>query len=204
MKAFKFGRCGSLVPAVLGVVLFLLTANQSPLAQQALRDAGQPDVRKSTTEKPAADCPESEPLRKNVQQLKGEVQLLKRRVADLEKDRLATTIQDQLEKEQQRGEALQLHLQGIAEKEDPLQARLDQINQQLRPESIERIMAGVGSLHPEDAREEVKKRLQTERIRIQSQLDLLRQDRIRTQSSLATTDAAILRLKQKLLEALRP
>ena len=57
-------------------------------------------------------------------------------------------------------------------------------------------MAGVGSVHPEDAREEVRKRLANEKVRIQSQLDLFRQDRVRTQASLATTDAAILRLKQ--------
>ena len=150
------------------------------------------------------NCPDVDQLRKNVQQLTSENQRLKRRVAELEKDRLATTIQEQLEKEEQRGEALQLHLFEIGEKEGPLQARLDQINQQLRPEALERTMAGVGSVHPEDARDEVRKRLSGERARLQAQLDLLRQDRGRTQASLATTDASIQRLKQKLAEALRP
>ena len=150
------------------------------------------------------NCPDVDQLRKNVQQLTSENQRLKRRVAELEKDRLATTIQEQLEKEEQRGEALQLHLFEIGEKEGPLQARLDQINQQLRPEALERTMAGVGSVHPEDAREEVRKRLTGEKARLQAQLDLLKQDRVRTQGSLVTTDAAIQRLKQKLAEALRP
>jgi hypothetical protein len=150
------------------------------------------------------DCPEAEQLRKNVQQLTAEVQRLKTRVADLEKDRLATTIQEQLEKEEQRGEALQLHLLEIAEKEAPLQSRMDQINQQLRPEALERTLAGVGSVHPEDTREEVRKRMTAEKLRLQYQLELFRQDRLRTQASLATTDAAIQRLKQKLAEALRP
>ena len=92
----------------------------------------------------------------------------------------------------------------IAEKEAPRQARMDQITQQLRPEAIERVMAGVGSVHPEEAREEVRKRLTSERVRLQSQLDLLRQDRVRSQAMLVTIDAAIQRLKQKLAEALRP
>jgi hypothetical protein len=144
-------------------------------------------------------CPEKAELRR----VTGEVQRLNRRVAELEKDRLATTIQEQLEKEQQRGEQLQLHLIEISEKEEPLQARLDQITLQLRPENIDRQLAGFGSLRPEEAREELRKRLNNERVRIQVQLDLHRQDRMRTQSSLATTDAAIQRLKQKLLEALR-
>jgi hypothetical protein len=157
----------------------------------------------ASTKDSTQNCPDADQLRKNVQQLTAEVQRLRSRVAILEKDRLATTIQEQLEKEEQRGESLQLHLLQIADKEAPLQARLDQVNQQLKPEALEQLMAGVGSVHPEDAREEVRKRLSNEKVRIQSQLDLFRQDRVRTQASLATTDAAIQRLKQKLAEALR-
>jgi len=160
-------------------------------------------------EKPAPDsastpCPDAEPLRKNISKLSAEVQRLKKRVADLEKERLATSIQEQLEKEEKRGEALQLHLLEIAQKEDPVQTRLDQINQQLKPEVIERTMAGVGSVHPEELRNEVLSRLNGERARLLAQLELLRQDRTRTRSSLATTDAAIQRFRIKLAEALRP
>jgi len=160
-------------------------------------------------EKPAPDsastpCPDAEPLRKNISKLSAEVQRLKKRVADLEKERLATSIQEQLEKEEKRGEALQLHLLEIAQKEDPVQTRLDQINQQLKPEVVERTMAGVGSVHPEELRNEVLSRLNGDRARLLAQLELLRQDRTRTRSSLATTDAAIQRLRIKLAEALRP
>ena len=148
-------------------------------------------------------CPEAETLRRNLQDLTSAMQSLRRRVAELEKDRLATRLQEQLEHEEQRGEALQLHLYEISEKEQPLLARIEQIDQLLQPESVERTMAGVGSVHPEDLRDEVKKKLMSERIRLQMQLALLRQDRARTTSSLATTDAAIQRLKMKLQEALR-
>ena len=184
------------------VLLFVLTATgqQTPPNQNSNRT----EQTKKSAEAVASDCPEAEALRKNVDRLTGEVQRLRRRVTELEKDRLATTLQEQLEKEEQRGEGLQLHLLEIAEKEAPLSARMDQINQLLRPDAIERTMAGVGSVHPEDARDEVRKRLLNEKVRIQAQLDLLRQDQRRTQASLATTDAAIQRLKQKLAEALRP
>jgi chromosome segregation ATPase len=185
---------------ILGFILLLAFCLHAVAQQPAKNSPANGDTSNANT----PTCPEAEQLRKNVQQLTGDVQRLKRRVADLEKDRLATTIQEQLEKEEQRGEALQLHLFEIAEKEAPLQSRMEQINQQLKPETLERTMAGVGSVHPEDARDEVRKRLTTEKQRLQSQLELFRQDRARTQSSLATTDAAIQRLKQKLAEALRP
>jgi hypothetical protein len=182
---------------IIGVFTFITIAQ----SQQPANDASK--LNKPAINAPATlDCPEADSLRKNVQQLKGEVQRLNTKVARLEKDRLATSLQEQLEHEQEIGERLQLHLIEISEKEAPLLARMDQIIQLLRPEAMERVLAGVGSVHPEDVRDETRKTLTSERFRIQSQLELFRQDRMRTQASLATTDAAIQRLKQKLLEAL--
>lgn len=184
----------------------LLFLSLSLFGSAALDMGQQPiaDVDKKATDSTTSPCPDNEVLRKSVQDLNVVVRGLRRRVAELEKDRLATTLQEQLEREEQRGETLQLHLYEISEKEQPLLARMEQINMQLRPEAMERTLAGVGSVHPEDVRDEVRKKLMSERVRIQMQLELLRQDRARTQASLATTDAAIARLKQKLAEALRP
>jgi hypothetical protein len=189
------------IPLYLVSLLFMVSLTVLTHAQQSQPQASS-DATKSNSPD-AETCPEADALKRNVQQLSAEVQRLKTKVAQLEKDRLATTLQEQLEREQNRAEKFQLHLIEISEKEAPLQARLDQINSQLRPEAIERTLAGVGSVHPEDVRDEVKKSLASERIRIQAQLELFRQDRYRTQASLVTTDAAIQRIKQKLLEALR-
>jgi TolA-binding protein len=170
--------------------------------QQASTDSSR-QSKQTTDDQPKQPCPEAEAVKKNFQQLSAELQRLKSKVTELEKDRLATTLQEQMEREQDRAEKFQLHLIDIAEKEAPLLARIDQINQQLKPEALERNLVGVGSLHPEELREETKKSLMSERARILPQLELFRQDRYRTQASLTTTDAAILRIKQKLLEALR-
>ena len=196
----SLGRLATACLFSFGLTL-LMAFGLNAVAQQTAKNSSSNEQAPNAN---AQDCPEAEQLRKNVQQLTAEVQRLKSRVAELEQDRLATTIQQQLEQEEQRGEGLQLHLIEIAEKEAPLQSRVDQINQQLRPEALERILAGVGSVHPEDTREEVRKRLMSEKLRLQYQLELFRQDRLRTQASLVTTDAAIQRLKQKLTEALRP
>ena len=187
---------------------FLLTI----LASATLLAMGQPPsapatnnaTTQTTTKGVSPNCPDIDQLRKNVAQLGAENQRLKKRVSDLERERLAATIQEQLEKEEQRGEGLQNHLFEISEKESPLSMRMDQINQQLSSDAIEKSLAGVGSVHPEDTREDIRRRLTNEKVRIQTQLDLLKQDQRRTQASLATTDAAIQRLKQKLLEAQRP
>ena len=190
-----------ILPATLAAVT-LAIVGQQPITSNSSNASTQTTTKKSGTT--SSNCPDIDDLRRNVAQLSGENQRLKKRVADLERERLVTPIQEQLEKEEQRGEALQHHLFEIAEKEGPLSTRMDQIAQQLSPEAIERSLVGVGSLHPEDAREDIRRRLTNEKARIQTQLDLLKQDQRRTQASLVTTDAAIQRLKQKLLEAQRP
>jgi len=187
----------------MGIVItcaIYLTAAQTYSNSLIGQDPNKSSNSPTQTSDPARSCDD---LRSTVQKLNQEVDRLRRRLTDLERDRLVNTIQDQLTKEEQRGEGLQQHLLDIAEKEAPLQSRLDQLTQQLRPERIEAMMAGVGSLRPEEAREEVRKRLTNDRTRVQTQLDLLRQDRVRTQASLVTTDSSIQRLKQKLAEALR-
>ena len=142
-------------------------------------------------------------VRNNLQRLTQEMSRLRKRLAELERDRQINTIQDMLTKEEQRGEGLQLHLIEIAEKEEPLQARMDQLTQNMKPERVESMMSGVGSVHPEEAREELRRRISNERMRVQTQLELLRQDKMRTLASLRTTDEAIQRLKIKLTEALK-
>src|SRR5262245_9017713 len=163
-----------------------------------------PDTKQPPATGSAADCPDSSRLQKEVARLNGEVQKLRKRVSDLEKDQQVTAIRDQLLKEEKRSEDLQMHLSEIAEKEADLQPKLETINQQLRPENIERELAAVGSTKPEEVREEVRRRRAAEQQRLQTQVGLLRQDKTRTQSSLSSADLMIQRLKQKLAEAMRP
>ncbi len=181
---------------------------QSWYAKGVAQETGKPETNKKAAPAPregsSPNCVEAEQLRKDIKRLTGEVQRLRKKVADLEKDHQVNSIQDQLTKEEQRAEGLQLRLVEIAEKEAGLQSRMDQVNQQLQPEHINATLAGVGSLRPEEVREEVRHRLTNEKQRIQLQLDLLHQERARTQSSLAISDAAIQRLRLELSESTKP
>jgi hypothetical protein len=199
-------RRAALVCGILTGIIVTIPNSQQAISRRVAKRPTQESRASSSAAKdqPNQNCEDANELRKNLQQVTAEVEQLRKRISVLEKDRLITFIQDQLTKEEQRGEGLQLHLLEIAEKEEPLQSRLDQINEQLGPESLDRSLSGVGSVHPERLRDEVRKRLTSEKQRTLTQLELLKQDRVRTQRSLATTDAAILRLRQKLLEALRP
>ncbi|MDX6382779.1 MAG: hypothetical protein QOK48_352 [Blastocatellia bacterium] len=68
--------------------------------------------------------------------------------------------------------------------------RLEEINEQLKPESIERELAGIGSTHPEELREHRRKLLTIERNGLQIQLDLLEEERAGIETAIAAAGTA--------------
>jgi Carboxypeptidase regulatory-like domain len=66
--------------------------------------------------------------------------------------------------------------------------RLEELDEQLKPENIEIAVAGVGSIHPEELREYRRKQLTIEREGIQTQLDLLDEKRARIKAAIAAEE----------------
>jgi peptidoglycan hydrolase CwlO-like protein len=183
---------GALLCAMLVCVAFLSAAS--------LRKSAEPRNASAPFAAGQADCDQ---LRKTVQQLTADVDQLKRKVADLGKYRQIDYLRDLLMKEEQRAEALQAQIQDVIDKDAPLQTRIDQLDEQLRPDNIDQALAGVGSMRPEEAKDALRRRLGNEKRRIQAQLDLLHQSQARLQASVATADASIQRLRLRLVEATR-
>jgi hypothetical protein len=77
---------------------------------------------------------------------------------------------------------LRLQLLEVEAKEAELQTRARQLEEDLKPQNIERYFAGVGSTRPEDLREMRRRQLGIERERIQTQLKLLATSRERLES----------------------
>lgn len=139
-------------------------------------------------------------LRRSIRRLTLEVERLAKRVSDFEKERLFDVTRVLLVGEEQRAESLQLRLRENLERQFMLQGRVDQVDSQLRPENIERLFVGVGLVRPEEARDTVRRRLSLEKQGLLAQLELVRQERNRFQSALATSDVAIQRLRLRLSE----
>jgi len=90
---------------------------------------------------------------------------------------------------QERAAQLRAQLVDVQAQQTALQTRLDQINEDIKPENIERSLAGIGSTHPEDLREARRRQLEAQRKGIQSQLDNLATTRARLEAAIATADA---------------
>jgi len=83
---------------------------------------------------------------------------------------------------------LRAQLQEVQVKEAELKARAQQLDEELKPENIEHSLAGVGSTHPEDLREQRRRQLSSERASVMRQLELLAARRGRLESALQTAE----------------
>ena len=86
-------------------------------------------------------------------------------------------------------EQLRAQLLDVQTKEEDLRARARQLDEALKPENIERSLAGVGSTKPEELRESRRRQLQIERDGIESQLKLLETSRTRLEAAIRDADA---------------
>jgi hypothetical protein len=89
----------------------------------------------------------------------------------------------------QTAEQLRAQLRDVQAEEGELQARVQQLDWDLRPENIERYFAGTGSMRPEELREQRRRQLQNEKDRVLSRLQQLGDSRTRLESAITTADA---------------
>jgi hypothetical protein len=90
---------------------------------------------------------------------------------------------------QEKAASLRAQLAEVETKQAELQTRLQSLDEKLKPENIENALAGVGSTHPEDLREQRRRQLEIERNGVRAQLDLLATSHGRLETAIAAADA---------------
>lgn len=85
--------------------------------------------------------------------------------------------------------SLRLQLLDVQAKEAELQERLQQLDEDLKPENIERSLAGIGSTRPEELRETRRRQLQIQKDSVVTQLGLVATSRAKLESAIAIADA---------------
>jgi len=89
----------------------------------------------------------------------------------------------------ERAARLRAQLAEVQAQQTDLQARRAQIDEDIKPENIERSLAGVGSTRPEELREARRRQLEIQAKGIQSQLDSLVVTRTRLESAVVSAEA---------------
>ncbi len=83
---------------------------------------------------------------------------------------------------------LRAQLNEVLAKETELKARSQQLDEDLKPENIERSLAGVGSTKPEELRELRRKQLTIEKTSVANQLEQLAARRARLEAAIQRAD----------------
>src|ERR1044072_5052593 len=90
---------------------------------------------------------------------------------------------------QANAETMRAQLLEVETKQSNLQTRLQEVDEKLKPENIEKAFAGVGSTHPEELRAQRRRELEIERNGLRAQLDLLSTSHTRLEQAIARADA---------------
>ena len=92
---------------------------------------------------------------------------------------------------QERANSLRLQLEEVQTKLLELQNRLQDLEELLKTENIERSLSGIGSTHPEALWELRQRQLTKEKLSVQKQLNLLAESRMRLETGLAQAETDV-------------
>lgn len=90
---------------------------------------------------------------------------------------------------EQRAEELRGQLRAVIDREAELQTRLQQLEEDLKPENIQRSIALIGTTRPEDLREQRRQQLEKEKTGVSEQLEQLATSRARLETSISSAEA---------------
>ena len=147
-----------------------------------------------------ADLADKDPNEKQFADLSNRIKAIegdKKEDYDQKQKRLSLNL-DILTKAEQRAETLRKQSFELMEKENSIRTRLDQIESDLRPESIDRQVAFAGSLRPEDLRAARKRSLEAERTNQQNLMAEVQRTRTAVDANVLKADQLVDRLRVKL------
>jgi chromosome segregation ATPase len=136
-------------------------------------------------------------MQQTINKLSNQVDKLNDKLTQMQLNDRTLIDMERLTRAEQRAESLRAQQLDTESKLADAQAKLDQIDYQLRPENIERA-AGYGTVHPEEAREARRRQLESEKSRILAQVKILETSRTRLETSVATADAEVDALRQRI------
>lgn len=105
---------------------------------------------------------------------------------------------DILTKSEQRADTLRNQFFQMIEKENSIKSRIDQIDTDVRPEVIDRQLATVGSLRPEELRAQRRKSLDLEKQNLLNLLTEVQKNKASIEANLTKADALVERLRVRL------
>ncbi|MGH9929185.1 MAG: hypothetical protein ACREA9_08155 [Pyrinomonadaceae bacterium] len=168
------------------------TADESASEAEQTSETARPK-KSNASPKPTSDAD----MQQTINHLSNQVDRLNDKLTEMQQNDRTLIDMERLTRAEQRAESLRGQQVDVESKLADAQAKLDQIEYQLRPENIERA-SGYGTVHPEEAREARRHQLENERSRVLAQIRILETSRDRLEQSVVTADAEVDTLRRKI------
>jgi chromosome segregation ATPase len=144
--------------------------------------------------------PQADPeaMKQTIRTLSSQVDKLTNKINQMDEAQRSLVDLERLSRAEQRASSLRVELRDVQSKESDLQARAEELEYALKPENIERSIAGYGTTHPEELREQRRRQLESERDRVRKQLGQLAASRTQLEQAIASADVEVERLRKRL------
>jgi len=160
--------------------------------------------RRTNSRRTVATESEADSTRKQVDKLSAQVNALNEKLSLMEQQQRTLVDLERLTRAEARAETLRAQLRDVQTKESDMQQRLEQLDYELQPSVIERTLAVTGSTRPEELRELRRRQLESEKGRVQAQLNQLTTSRARLETAIANADAEADRIRARVDAATAP
>ncbi len=162
----------------------------------------------STADDPASEATPQTPeqkkassereMQRTINALSNQVDRLNNKLSKMEENDKSLIDMERLTRAEQRAENLRMQQVDVESKLADLHARLEQTEWAIKPENIERMNAGYGSVRPEEARDARRRHLEGERNRLLAQIKILETSKARLEQSVVTADSEVDLLRRRL------
>jgi chromosome segregation ATPase len=158
--------------------------NPSPIKREKTKQNA------SASQNPSNSSGSNAALQREIKTLRDQVKALseKRGVDDLEKLSLA----------EERAENFRRKLEETIGREAELNAKIQQIEYQSRPEAIQIETAAIGSTRPEEVRDARRKMLEAEKTRLREQINQVQISRSRLEAAVLNADSLVEKLRARI------
>jgi hypothetical protein len=168
----------------------LSTADETTSEAGTVGDTARAKKKKTT-------APE-EDMQQTINALSNQVNRLNDKLTQMQGNERSLLDMERLTRAEQRSESLRSQQLETETKLADFHSQLDQVEYSLKPENIERALAGYGTTRPEEARESRRRQLESEKARLQVHVRLLETSRNRLEIAVATADAEVDMLRRRL------
>src|SRR5215831_16818818 len=146
----------------------------------------------------SAQSEDPESMKRTIRTLSNQVDKLNDKLNDMQGSQQSMVDLERLSRAEQRSSQLRSEQRDVESKKADLEMHLEQVENDLKPENIERAVAGYGTTRPEELRAARQKQLENDRTRTRQQIDQLAASETRIQQAIAISDIEVDRLQKKL------